>query len=201
MFAPSSRWDGSWSFGECCFSFRDQEPCSSTTAANATRTARSGMGASSFAMNWCQPSRKHRQIVTSANVLDRSEAHCGGRGRVLSPPPAGQQLNNGPAQSNNAELTTESRSSSQGSNIVSREADSQRMEPDHGATTRTFFCGNAVDVNGLLKPSSKNATQGGGVVEGKGDLGSGAPAGHHQGANKTTDPIATTAHAQCHGCM
>jgi len=119
------------------------------------------------------------QIVTSANFLIDSEAQLQAAAGAFVPPPpgAGQAASmNAPAQQQaNAELTTEPQPPHKGSNIVHVKLTGQDGKPIVGANVTVTFYMAAMPAMGMAAMKTViNATdKGGGMYEGKGDLGSG----------------------------
>jgi Cu(I)/Ag(I) efflux system membrane fusion protein/cobalt-zinc-cadmium efflux system membrane fusion protein len=123
--------------------------------------------------------KSREQIVTSANFLIDSEAQLqAAAGAFIPPPPgAGQAASmNAPAeQQANVELTTGPDPPHKGSNIVRVKLTGQDAKPITGANvTVTFFMG-AMPAMGMasMKTVINANDKGGGMYEGKGDLGSG----------------------------
>jgi len=119
------------------------------------------------------------QIVTSANFLIDSEAQLqAAAGAFIPPPPgAGQAASmNGPGQEQaNVELTTDPDPPHKGSNIVRVKLTGQDGKPITRANvTVTLFMG-AMPAMGMasMKTVINASDKGGGMYEGKGDLGSG----------------------------
>ena len=119
------------------------------------------------------------QIVTSANFLIDSEAQLQAAAGAFVPPPpgAGQAAAmNAPAQAPaNAELTTDPSPPRKGSNTIRVKLSDQSGKPIAGAqVTVTFFMA-AMPAMGMaaLKTVIQASDKGGGMYEGKGDLGSG----------------------------
>jgi len=119
------------------------------------------------------------QIVTSANFLIDSEAQLEAAAGAFVPPPpgAGQAASmNAPAQQQaNAELTTEPQPPHKGSNIVHVKLTGQDGKPIAGANVTVTFYMAAMPAMGMAAMKTViNATDnGGGMYEGKGNLGSG----------------------------
>ncbi len=119
------------------------------------------------------------QIVTSANFLIDSEAQLQAAAGAFVPPPpgAGQAASmNAPAQQQaNAELTTEPQPPHKGSNIVRLKLTGQDGKPIAGANVTVTFYMAAMPAMGMAAMKTViNATdKGGGMYEGKSDLGSG----------------------------
>ncbi len=119
------------------------------------------------------------QIVTSANFLIDSEAQLQAAAGAFVPPPpgAGQAASmNAPAQQQaNAELTTEPQPPHKGSNIVRVKLTGQDGKPIPGANVTVTFYMAAMPAMGMaaMKTAINTTDKGGGVYEGKGNLGSG----------------------------
>jgi len=119
------------------------------------------------------------QIVTSANFLIDSEAQLQAAAGAFVPPPpgAGQAASmNAPAQQQaNAELTTEPQPPHKGSNIVRVKLTGQDGKPIAGANVTVTFYMAAMPAMGMaaMKTAINTTDKGGGVYEGKGNLGSG----------------------------
>ena len=120
------------------------------------------------------------QIVTSANFLIDSEAQLQAAAGAFVPPPpgAGQAASmNAPAQQQaNVELTTEPQPPHKGSNIVRVKLTGKDGKPIAGANVTVTFYMAAMPAMGMaaMKTVINNASdKGGGMYEGKGDLGSG----------------------------
>src|SRR6202051_2985925 len=123
--------------------------------------------------------KAQEQIVTSANFLIDSEAQLqAAAGAFIPPPPgAGQaaSMNTPTQQQANVELTTDPDPPHKGSNIVRVKLTSQDGKPITGANvTATFFMA-AMPAMGMasMKTVINASDKGGGMYEGKGDLGSG----------------------------
>ncbi|MGB8582230.1 MAG: efflux RND transporter periplasmic adaptor subunit [Candidatus Sulfotelmatobacter sp.] len=123
--------------------------------------------------------KAQEQIVTSANFLIDSEAQLQAAAGAFVPPPpgAGQAASmNAPAeQQANVELTTDPDPPHKGSNIVRVKLKGQDGKPVTGAkVTVTIFMA-AMPAMGMaaMKTVINANDKGGGVYEGKGDLGSG----------------------------
>jgi RND family efflux transporter MFP subunit len=123
--------------------------------------------------------KAQEQIVTSANFLIDSEAQLQAAAGAFVPPPpgAGQAASmNAPAQQQaTVKLTTDPDPPHKGSNIVRVKMTGQDGKPIAGANvTVTFFMG-AMPAMGMaaMKTVINASDKGGGVYEGKGDLGSG----------------------------
>jgi RND family efflux transporter MFP subunit len=123
--------------------------------------------------------KAEEEIVTSANFLIDSEAQLqAGAGAFVPPPPgAGQSASmNAPAQQQaNVELTTDPGPPHKGSNIVRVKLTGQDGKPIAGANVTTTFYMATMPAMGMAAMKTViNATdKGGGLYEGKGDLGSG----------------------------
>ena len=123
--------------------------------------------------------KAEEEIVTSANFLIDSEAQLQAAAGAFVPPPpgAGQAASmNAPAQQQaNAELTTDPTPPHKGSNIVRVKLTSQGGQPIAGANVTVTFYMAAMPAMGMAAMKTViNATdKGGGMYEGKGDLGSG----------------------------
>jgi RND family efflux transporter MFP subunit len=123
--------------------------------------------------------KAEEQIVTSANFLIDSEAQLQAAAGAFVPPPpgAGQAASmNAPAQAQaNVELTTDPNPPHKGSNTVRVKLTGQDGKPIAGATVTVTFYMAAMPVMGMAAMKTVvNATdKGGGMYEGKGDLGSG----------------------------
>ena len=119
------------------------------------------------------------QIVTSANFLIDSEAQLQAAAGAFVPPPpgAGQAASmNAPAQQQgNVELTIEPQPPHKGSNIVRVKLTGQDGKPIAGANVTVTFYMAAMPAMGMaaMKTVINAADKGGGMYEGKGDLGSG----------------------------
>ncbi len=119
------------------------------------------------------------QIVTSANFLIDSEAQLQAAAGAFMPPPpgAGQAAAmNAPAQAQaNADLTTDPSPPQKGNNTVRVKLTDQAGKPIAGAqVTVTFFMA-AMPAMGMaaMKTVVQASDKGGGMYEGKGQLGSG----------------------------
>jgi RND family efflux transporter MFP subunit len=123
--------------------------------------------------------KAEEQIVTSANFLIDSEAQLQAASGAFVPPPhgAGQAASmNAPAQTQaDAELTTDPNPPHKGNNIVRIKLTGQDGKPIAGANVTVTFYMAAMPAMGMAAMKTVvNATdQGGGMYEGKGDLGSG----------------------------
>src|SRR2546422_1537538 len=119
------------------------------------------------------------QIVTSANFLIDSEAQLQAAAGAFVPPPpgAGQAASmNAPAQQQaNLELTTDPVPPHRGSNTVRVKLTGQDGQPIPGANVTVTFFMAAMPAMGMasMKTVINASDKGGGVYEGKGDLGSG----------------------------
>ncbi len=119
------------------------------------------------------------QIVTSANFLIDSEAQLQAAAGAFVPPPpgAGQAASmNAPAQSQgNVELTTDPNPPRKGSNVVRVKLTNQDGTPVTGASVTVTFYMAAMPAMGMsaMKTVINATDKGGGMYEGKGDLGSG----------------------------
>src|SRR5215469_15413324 len=119
------------------------------------------------------------QIVTSANFLIDSEAQLQAAAGAFVPPPpgAGQAASmNAPAQTQaNIELTTDPSPPHKGSNTIRVKLSTQNGSPIAGAqVTVTFYMGAMPAMGmGAMKTEVSATDKGGGMYEGKGDLGSG----------------------------
>jgi RND family efflux transporter MFP subunit len=123
--------------------------------------------------------KTEEQIVTSPNFLIDSEAQLQAAAGAFVPPPpgAGQAASmNAPAQQQaNVELTTDPDPPHKGSNIVRVKLTGRDGQPITGANvTATFFMA-AMPAMGMasMKTVINASDKGGGMYEGKGDLGSG----------------------------
>jgi len=119
------------------------------------------------------------EIVTSANFLIDSEAQLQAAAGAFVPPPpgAGQAASmNAPAQQQaNVELTTDPQPPHKGANIVRVKLTAQDGKPIPGTNVTVTFYMAAMPAMGMsVMKTDINATdKGGGMYEGKGDLGSG----------------------------
>src|SRR5712692_4716912 len=119
------------------------------------------------------------QIVTSANFLIDSEAQLQAAAGAFVPPPpgAGQAASmNAPAQQQaRVELTTDPEPPHNGSNVVRVKLTSQDGQPILGANvTVTFYMAGMPEMGmAAMKTVINTSDKGGGMYEGKGDLGSG----------------------------
>lgn len=123
--------------------------------------------------------RAREQIVTSANFLIDSEAQLQAAAGAFVPPPpgAGQAASmNGPAQQQaNVELMTDPEPPHKGSNLVRVKLAGPDGKPIAGANVTVTFYMAAMPAMGMaaMKTVVNASDQGGGMYEGKGDLGSG----------------------------
>jgi hypothetical protein len=123
--------------------------------------------------------KAQEQIVTSANFLIDSEAQLqAAAGAFIPPPPgAGEAASmNAPAkQQANVELTTDPDPPHKGSNIVRVKITGQNGKPIVGANVTVTFFMAAMPAMGMasMKGVINASNKGGGMYEGKGDLGSG----------------------------
>lgn len=123
--------------------------------------------------------RRGEQIVTSANFLIDSEAQLQAAAGAFMPPPPGAgaaAAMNAPAQSQaNVELTTDPTPPHKGSNTVRVRLTSQDGKAITGAQVMVTFFMAAMPAMGMsaMKTAINAADEGGGMYEGKGDLGSG----------------------------
>jgi len=123
--------------------------------------------------------RAQEQIVTSANFLIDSEAQLQAAAGAFVPPPpgAGQAASmNAPAQHQaKVELTTDPEPPHKGSNVVRVKLTSQDGQPILGANvTVTFYMAGMPEMGmAAMKTVINTSDKGGGMYEGKGDLGSG----------------------------
>jgi len=119
------------------------------------------------------------EIVTSANFLIDSEAQLQAAAGAFVPPPpgAGQAASmNAPAQQHaNVELTTDPEPPHKGSNIVRVTLTGQDGKPIAGANVTVTFFMPAMPAMGMsaMKTVVSATDKGGGMYEGKADLGSG----------------------------
>ena len=119
------------------------------------------------------------QIVTSANFLIDSEAQLQAAAGAFVPPPpgAGQAASmNAPAQQQaSVELTTDPTPPHKGSNTVRVKLTGQDGKPIAGANVTVTFYMAAMPAMGMaaMKTVINTSDKGGGMYEGKGDLGSG----------------------------
>jgi RND family efflux transporter MFP subunit len=123
--------------------------------------------------------RGQEQIVTSANFLIDSEAQLQAAAGAFVPPPpgAGQAASmNAPAQQRaNVELTTDPDPPHKGNNTVRLKLTGQDGKPIVGANVTVTFFMAAMPAMGMasMKTVINASDKGGGMYEGKGDLGSG----------------------------
>ena len=123
--------------------------------------------------------KAQEQIVTSANFLIDSEAQLQAAAGAFVPPPpgAGQAASmNTPAQQHaNVEFTTDPNPPHKGSNLVRVKLTGQDGQPIAGATVTVTFYMAAMPAMGMaaMKTTINATDKGGGMYEGKGDLGSG----------------------------
>ena len=123
--------------------------------------------------------KAQEQIVTSANFLIDSEAQLQAAAGAFVPPPpgAGQAASmNAPAQPQaTVELTTDPDPPHKGSNIVRVKLTGQDGQPIAGASVTVTFYMAAMPAMGMaaMKTIFNSSDKGGGMYEGKGDLGSG----------------------------
>lgn len=118
------------------------------------------------------------EIVTSANFLIDSEAQLQAAAGAFVPPPpgAGQSASmNAPAQQANVELTTDPDPPHKGSNIVRVKLIGRDGKPIAGANVTVTFFMPAMPAMGMsaMKTFINATDKGGGMYEGKGELGSG----------------------------
>jgi len=123
--------------------------------------------------------RAQEQIVTSASFLIDSEAQLQAAAGAFVPPPpgAGQAASmNAPAQQQaRVELTTDPEPPHKGSNVVRVKLTGQGGQPILGANvTVTFYMAGMPEMGmAAMKTVINTSDKGGGMYEGKGDLGSG----------------------------
>jgi len=123
--------------------------------------------------------KAEEEIVTSANFLIDSEAQLQAAAGAFVPPPlgAGQTASmNAPAQQQaDVELTTDPDPPHKGSNTVRVKLTGQDGKPIAGANVSVTFFMAAMPVMGMasMKTIINASDRGGGMYEGKGDLGSG----------------------------
>jgi Cu(I)/Ag(I) efflux system membrane fusion protein/cobalt-zinc-cadmium efflux system membrane fusion protein len=123
--------------------------------------------------------KAQEQIVTSANFLIDSEAQLQAAAGAFVPPPpgAGQAASmNAPAQQQAiVELTTDPDPPHKGSNVVRVKMTGQDGKPITGANVTVTFFMAAMPAMGMasMKTVIIASDKGGGIYEGKGDLGSG----------------------------
>jgi len=119
------------------------------------------------------------EIVTSANFLIDSEAQLQAAAGAFVPPPpgAGQAASmNAPAREQaNVELTTDPDPPHKGSNTVHVKLTGQDGKPITGANVTVTFFMPAMPAMGMsaMKTVINATDKGGGMYEGKGELGSG----------------------------
>src|SRR5437667_571669 len=123
--------------------------------------------------------KAEEQIVTSANFLIDSEAQLQAAAGAFVPPPpgAGQaaSMNASEQEQANAELTTEPNPPHKGNNTVRVKLTGQDKQPIAGASVTVTFFMAAMPAMGMsaMKTAINASDKGGGMYEGKGDLGSG----------------------------
>jgi Cu(I)/Ag(I) efflux system membrane fusion protein/cobalt-zinc-cadmium efflux system membrane fusion protein len=123
--------------------------------------------------------KAQEQIVTSANFLIDSEAQLQAAAGAFVPPPpgAGQAASmNAPGQQQaNVELTTDPDPPHKGSNMVRVKLTGQDGKPIAGANVTVTFFMAAMPAMGMaaMETVISATDKGGGIYEGKGDLGSG----------------------------
>ncbi len=123
--------------------------------------------------------KANEAIVTSANFLIDSEAQLQAAAGAFVPPPpgAGQAASmNAPAQQQaNVELTTDPQPPHKGTNIVRVKLTGQDGKPITGASVSVIIYMAAMPAMGMaaMKTDINATDKGGGMYEGKGDLGSG----------------------------
>jgi hypothetical protein len=123
--------------------------------------------------------KAQEQIVTSANFLIDSEAQLQAAAGAFVPPPpgAGQaaSMNTPGQQQANAELTTDPDPPHKGSNIVRVKLTGEDGQPIAGANVTVTFFMAAMPAMGMasMKTVIHASDKGGGMYEGKGELGSG----------------------------
>src|ERR1700723_1985635 len=123
--------------------------------------------------------RAQEQIVTSANFLIDSEAQLQASSGAFVPPPpgAGQaaSMNAPSSQQAIVELTTDPDPPHKGSNIVRVKLTSPDGQPIAGANVTVTFFMAAMPAMGMASTKTviNGNDKGGGMYEGKGDLGSG----------------------------
>jgi Cu(I)/Ag(I) efflux system membrane fusion protein/cobalt-zinc-cadmium efflux system membrane fusion protein len=123
--------------------------------------------------------KANEQIVTSANFLIDSEAQLQAAAGAFAPPPpgAGQAASmNAPAQQQaSVELTTDPDPPHKGGNAVRVKLTAQDGKPIVGANVSITFFMAAMPVMGMaaMKTVINASDKGGGMYEGRGDLGSG----------------------------
>ena len=123
--------------------------------------------------------KAQEQIVTSANFLIDSEAQLQAAAGAFVPPPpgAGQaaSMNAPPQQQANVEVTTDPDPPHKGSNTVRVKLTVPDGQPIAGANVTVTFFMAAMPAMGMasMKTVINASDKGGGMYEGKGDLGSG----------------------------
>jgi len=123
--------------------------------------------------------KAEEQIVTSANFLIDSEAQLQAAAGAFVPPPpgAGQaaSMNASAQEQANAELTTAPNPPHKGNNTVRVKLTGQDGKPITGANVTVTFYMAAMPAMGMaaMKTVVSATDKGGGIYEGKGDLGSG----------------------------
>ena len=123
--------------------------------------------------------KAEEQIVTSANFLIDSEAQLQAAAGAFVPPPpgAGQaaSMNASAQEQANAELTTEPNPPHKGNNTVRVKLTGQDGKPITGTNVTVTFYMAAMPAMGMaaMKTVVSATDKGGGIYEGKGDLGSG----------------------------
>ena len=123
--------------------------------------------------------KAEEEIVTSANFLIDSEAQLQAAAGAFVPPPpgAGQAASmNAPAQAQaNVEMTTDPNPPHKGSNLVRVKLTGKDGQPIAGANVTVTFYMAAMPAMGMaaMKTVVNGSDKGGGMYEGKGDLGSG----------------------------
>src|ERR1700676_1413479 len=123
--------------------------------------------------------KAQEQIVTSANFLIDSEAQLQAAAGAFVPPPpgAGQaaSMNAPPQQQANVEVTTDPDPPHKGSNTVRLKLTVPDGQPIAGANVTVTFFMAAMPAMGMasMKTVINASDKGGGMYEGKGDLGSG----------------------------
>ena len=123
--------------------------------------------------------KAEEQIVTSANFLIDSEAQLQAAAGAFVPPPpgAGQaaSMNTPARQQANIDFTTDPQPPHKGSNVVHVKLAGQDGKPVAGANVTITFYMAAMPAMGMaaMKTVINASDKGGGLYEGKGDLGSG----------------------------
>jgi len=123
--------------------------------------------------------KAEEQIVTSANFLIDSEAQLQAAAGAFVPPPpgAGQaaSMNASAQEQANAELTTAPNPPHKGNNTVRVKLTGQDGKPITGTNVTVTFYMAAMPAMGMaaMKTVVSATDKGGGIYEGKGDLGSG----------------------------